>query len=172
MISTNKKLTKEIKAIITATENAKALAQTELDKIDAKYKALADKEKAELTKTVKFLNSQLATYVTLLGEEKESAITDTVFPENNETESVEDADSETSVVNTDNATHTKSSNTEAKTEEITVDEKAVETIAEAFSEESTESTESNVSSDAVTETTESNTDDLGDIWPEEIEEWK
>ena len=172
MISTNKKLTKEIKAIITATENAKALAQTELDKIDAKYKALADKEKAELTKTVKFLNSQLATYVTLLGEEKESAITDTVFPENNETESTRDADPNTSTATFDDTASTKSSITESKTEKVTVDEKAAETIAEAFSEENTESTESEDSSDAVTETAESNADDLNDVWPEEIEEWK
>ena len=66
MIITNKKLAKEIKSIFESSDKAKKLALLELDKIDAKYKALAEKEKKSLNDTIKFLDSQLALYGPML----------------------------------------------------------------------------------------------------------
>ena len=83
---TNTKLAKEFKTMLASATKAKSLAEQELEKIDAKYKALADKEKADLNKTVKMLDAQIANYSSLIGEEEEPAVVDTVFPENNEVE--------------------------------------------------------------------------------------
>lgn len=82
----NTKLAKEFKTMLASATKAKSLAEQELEKIDAKYKALADKEKADLNKTVKMLDAQIASYTSLIGEEEEPAVVDTVFPENNEVE--------------------------------------------------------------------------------------
>lgn len=101
MITTNKKFIKEITAILNASKKAKVLAQSELDAIDAKYKALADKEKAELNSTMKNLDSQIALYDSMLNipetisegkpdnetvttsEDTEPVIEDTIYPDNN-----------------------------------------------------------------------------------------
>lgn len=101
MITTNKKFIKEITAILNASKKAKVLAQSELDAIDAKYKALADKEKAELNSTMKNLDSQIALYDSMLNipetipeekleseteqvnEDEEPVVEDTIYPDNN-----------------------------------------------------------------------------------------
>ena len=96
MVTTNKKLIKEIKTLIESSTKAMNLAKSEVDKIDAKYKALAEKEKAELKGTIKFFEEQVSKYTAMVkeeteaqGEETEEAVTDTIFPENNETEEEE-----------------------------------------------------------------------------------
>lgn len=65
----NKKLAKEFKNIVTSSEKAKKVIVSELDKIDAKYKALADKEKAELNDALKNLEAMIAAYAPMLEEE-------------------------------------------------------------------------------------------------------
>lgn len=72
MIITNKKLAKEIKSIFESSDKAKKLALLELDKIDAKYKALAEKEKKSLNDTIKFLDSQLALYGPMLSDTEQT----------------------------------------------------------------------------------------------------
>ena len=59
MITSNKKLIKNFREILAASINAKGLINAEIDKVDAKYKALADKEKAEFNKQLKALESQI-----------------------------------------------------------------------------------------------------------------
>lgn len=111
MVTTSKRLSKSIKDIIVSSEKTKKLAQTELEKIDAKYKALAEKEKSSLNQTIKFIDSQLAFYNNMLKEEtaemeeaeeveeteavtetvsEEEVIHDTLFEENNESEQEEE----------------------------------------------------------------------------------
>ena len=78
----NKKFMKEIKSIFVSSEKAKKLALAELDKIDAKYKALAEKEKAELNNVVKNLDAMLDMYRPLIESSDEpvidSAVDDTL----------------------------------------------------------------------------------------------
>lgn len=110
MKTTNKKAIKEIKTLITASEKLKQLALQELESIDAKYKAMADAEKTELSKMQQYLETRIKEYQQMLTEEvdtnepeqetkeeqpvKESSesekITDTIFEENNHEEPVED----------------------------------------------------------------------------------
>ena len=66
---TNKKLAKEIKSILVSSDKAKKLALQEIEKIDAKYKALAEKEKASLTETVKLIDAQILLYTPMLAGE-------------------------------------------------------------------------------------------------------
>lgn len=78
----NKKFMKEIKSIFVSSEKAKKLAIAELDKIDAKYKALAEKEKAELNNVVKNLDAMLDMYRPMIESSDEpvidSAVDDTL----------------------------------------------------------------------------------------------
>ena len=110
MIITNKKLAKEIKSIFESSDKAKKLALLELDKIDAKYKALAEKEKKSLNDTIKFLDSQLALYGPMLSgteqteeepeqeesvvEEEEKVVDLFAEQESEETEETEEAEEE------------------------------------------------------------------------------
>lgn len=119
MVTTSKRLSKSIKDIIVSSEKTKKLAQTELEKIDAKYKALAEKEKSSLNQTIKFIDSQLAFYNNMLKEEtaemeeaeeveeteavtetvsEEEVIHDTLFEENNESEQEEEKEEEEETV--------------------------------------------------------------------------
>ena len=107
MISTNKKLIKNFREILAASVNAKGLIAAEMEKVDAKYAALAEKEKAEYTKQAKALDAQIEMCNSFLNgadtsapdkepvvEEKEEAtapveedvVKDTLFEENNEPE--------------------------------------------------------------------------------------
>lgn len=65
----NKKLAKEFKNIIASSEKAKKVIVSELDKIDAKYKALAEKEKAELNDALKNLDAMIAVYAPMFEQE-------------------------------------------------------------------------------------------------------
>ena len=74
----NKKLLKEIKTLLVSSEKAKKLAVAELDRIDAKYKALAEKEKSSLNETIKMLDSQLKLYGQIIVEDTDIPETELV----------------------------------------------------------------------------------------------
>lgn len=138
MVTTNKKLIKEIKTLIESSTKAMNLAKSEVDKIDAKYKALAEKEKAELKGTIKFFEEQVSKYTAMVKEESETqeeeaeeAVTDTIFPENNET-----GEEETTSVAVEPL--------EAPAETIEFPETAEEQSAETPTEITAESVEENV----------------------------
>jgi len=97
----DKKITKEISNLLTSSDKARKAISVEIDKIDAKYRALAEKEKSKLSKMIKSIEEQMESYKTLLGlgdeveseveivepdtvEEEEEKVVDTIFPENNE----------------------------------------------------------------------------------------
>ncbi len=121
MITTNKKLAKEIRSILTSASNARRLAEQEIEKIDAKYKALAEKEKSDLSKAIKMLDTQIASYRSIIEDdtqqdendepaveqekeqEKEQEIIDTVFEENNTEKMGTDDNAEASVESAENA---------------------------------------------------------------------
>lgn len=103
----NKMLLKEFSKIYTSCNKAKQGAIVEISKIDEKYRKLAEKEKEQLNELVKALESQMEMYGKYLGlvktedepvqedvteavVEEEPAIEDTIFPENNEPEQVEE----------------------------------------------------------------------------------
>lgn len=65
----NKKLTKQFKSILSASETAKSILEAEAGKIDEKYKALAEKEKADIASQIKILETQISTYKALLPAE-------------------------------------------------------------------------------------------------------
>lgn len=112
MITDNKKLIKEINTIIASSTKAMEITKQEIEKVDAKYKALADKEKAGLEKLLKMQEGQISAYKTMVcftdepeapvatnkaveeaeKEPVEEKVVDTIFPENNE----EDTEEETS----------------------------------------------------------------------------
>ncbi len=95
MMTTNVKLVKEIRNIIASTTKAKTITQQEIAKVDAKYAALAEKEKADLNRLLKMQETQIAAYTQMLGDEAqeqetekteeaaEPQIQDTIFPDNN-----------------------------------------------------------------------------------------
>lgn len=95
----DKKITKEISNLLTSSDKARKAISAEIDKIDAKYKALAEKEKSKLSKMLKSIEEQMESYKTLLGlgdevepeaeteepeiVEEEEKVVDNLFPENN-----------------------------------------------------------------------------------------
>ena len=97
----NKKLAKEFKNIVASSEKAKKVIVSELDKIDAKYKALAEKEKAELNEALKNLEAMIAAYAPMLESESVSdeAVDDALpfdetVEDTNDEAKVEEAESE------------------------------------------------------------------------------
>lgn len=103
------KLVKEFAKIRTSLAKSKKLILSDIDKIDEKYRKLAQEEKKNLTDSLAVLNEQLKYYDKILaGEslaeetaeadatdespktEEEPVIEDTIFPENNEPESKEE----------------------------------------------------------------------------------
>lgn len=172
MVTTNKKLIKEIKSIISSSENAKKLAEQELDKIDAKYKALAEKEKSDLSKTLKLLDTQIASYRSMLCDngpcgnnaeetEPEPEIVDTVFHENNGAAECEEKEEEVP----DTADEKEQSTDEPEQEQSSpadADGDGGEDLE--WPEDS--GNEQQEASDAGAE----NSDDEGE-WPDEPEEW-
>lgn len=98
MITDNKKLIKEINTIIASSTKAMELTRQEIEKVDAKYRVLAEKEKADLEKLLKMQEGQISAYKAMVGiteepadepgtaETAEEQVTDTIFPENNEPE--------------------------------------------------------------------------------------
>jgi hypothetical protein len=116
------KLTKEFEKIRVSLTKSKKLIVADIDKIDEKYRRLAQEEKRSLTESLAVLNEQLKYYDKMLGnepvqeeldteeredfveiepavlpepkEEKEAPIEDTIFPENNEPEQAEEKSEE------------------------------------------------------------------------------
>ena len=95
------KLAKEFEKIRTSLAKSKKLILADIDKIDEKYRRLAQEEKKSLTESLGILNDQLKYYDNMLGDvsetveeapvgeqntEEEPKIQDTIFPENNEKE--------------------------------------------------------------------------------------
>ncbi len=87
------KLVKEFEKIYASLGKSKKLILADIDKIDEKYRKLAQEEKKNLTDSLAILNEQMKYYSTILGGnageakdevvEEEPAIEDTIFPENN-----------------------------------------------------------------------------------------
>ena len=111
------KLVKEFEKIRTSLAKSKKLVLSDIDKIDEKYRKLAQEEKKSLTESLAVLNEQLKYYDKMLNgvpivedasdenaeteqveetpeEEKEAVIEDTIFPENNEPEVKEETKEE------------------------------------------------------------------------------
>lgn len=99
------KLAKEFEKIRTSLAKSKKLILVDIDKIDEKYRRLAQEEKKSLTESLGILNDQLKYYDNMLGgvaeaveeatadeqkTEEEPVIQDTIFPENNEPEMKEE----------------------------------------------------------------------------------
>lgn len=113
------KLEKEFVKIRSSLAKSKKLIMSDIDKIDEKYRKLAQEEKKSLTENLAILNEQLKYYDKMLGTapaeeateeieeagtdnevqqvEEEPVIQDTIFPENNEPEEQEVKVEETSV---------------------------------------------------------------------------
>ena len=93
------KLVKEFEKIRASLTKSKKLILADIDKIDEKYRKLAQEEKKNLTESLSILNEQLKYYDTMLGgnaaegkeeedppehQERSQVIEDTISPENNE----------------------------------------------------------------------------------------
>lgn len=99
MTITNKKLLKNFKTILASSISAKEIVASEIEKVDEKYRKLAEAEKADLDAQLKALDAQIANFQGILGSDSETVeetpvteekVVDTVFPENN----VEDEETE------------------------------------------------------------------------------
>lgn len=129
MITENKKLIKEINTIIASSTKAMEITRQEIEKVDAKYKALADKEKADLEKLLKMQEGQISAYKSMVcftdepeapaektangvveeteKEPVEEKVVDTIFPENNEEETSEEETSEDETAEPETASEPK-----------------------------------------------------------------
>ena len=92
MTITNKKLLKNFKTILASSISAKEIVTSEIEKVDEKYRKLAESEKADLNAQLKALDAQIANFQSILGSDSEAVeetpvteekVVDTVFPENN-----------------------------------------------------------------------------------------
>lgn len=165
MVTTNSKFLKEIKTLIASTNKALSIAKSEIDKVDAKYKALAEQEKKGLATTVKMLEAQLDAYSKLTAdetvdtttEEKEETVVDTIYPENTE-------------VSTDSTN-------------VTITEDDTEDLPEDFSSETTDAATEETTEEVFDDDTVSEAEELADAeaeanasaedeWPEFPTEWK
>lgn len=116
------KLVKEFEKIRTSIAKSKKLVLSDIDKIDEKYRKLAQEEKKTLTENLAVLNEQLKYYDKMLDgepiveetdekseyvepdpveEAPEMTIQDTIFPENNEPEVKEETKEEEKPVDSD-----------------------------------------------------------------------
>ena len=160
MMTANSKLIKEIRNIIASTTKARTITQQEIDKVDAKYAALAEKEKKDLNKLLEIQNAQIAAYSKMIEEDSavsetpeektEEAIRDTIFPENNETET-EEVEGVSEVEKPENETVTEA-------EELPEPPETVEVKDETSSEE-------------LDWGDDGDGDEKDDEWPEVPEEW-
>ncbi len=160
MTITNKKLLKNFKSILSSSVAAKEIVASEIEKVDEKYRKLAEAEKSDLTEQMKVLDDQIKLYSSLVqGNEPEQQeapaeekVVDTVFPENNAEED-EVAEEDTAIVEA-----------EEETEETSEDTEDVHHNGEGdiVWPEDDEETEEEPDEDAEEE---------GDGWPEEPQEW-
>ncbi len=99
----NKKFLKEISNILTAADKAKKVVLSEMDKIDEKYRKMAEEEKKKLNAILANLNEQIKLYSPMVNDDdtvqdteesadvpeettvpEEPKVVDEIFPENNE----------------------------------------------------------------------------------------
>lgn len=94
----NKKFLKEISNIFTAADKAKKVVLSEMDKIDDKYRKLAEEEKKQLNSILANLNEQIKLYGPMVNGDKdtpvvteettsapeEEMVVDTIYKENND----------------------------------------------------------------------------------------
>ena len=178
------KLAKEFEKIRTSLNKSKKFILADIDKIEEKYRKLADAEKKSLMDSLSVLNDQLKYYDAMLGNQDnavvdesdseaeeftdndnlpsaDEAVVDTVYPENNAQEEADDVFEQVDEVSA-----------EEGFKEITE-----ATWEEAFgenmdSEDSSESEAEPKTDDAVEEAAaESDTSDISEEWPMP-EEWK
>lgn len=167
----DKKITKEISNLLTSSDKARKAISTEIDKIDAKYRALAEKEKSKLSKMLKSIEEQMESYKTLLNlgdevepdeaeptavEEEDEKVIDTIFPENNEEPVIEEVDKQ--VVE------------EEVTDDPVVVEEAVDET-DKKSDEATETVETVETAENAEWPFDNGNDKEEDGWPEFPEEW-
>ena len=161
MTITNKKLLKNFKSILSSSIAAKEIVASEIEKVDEKYRKLAEAEKSDLTEQMKVLDDQIKLYSSLVqGNEPEQQetpteemVVDTVFPENNAEE-------------------------DEVAEESTATVEAGEEEAEDASEDAEDvhhNDEGDIvwpeDTDAAEEESDEDADEDGDGWPEEPQEW-
>lgn len=95
----NKKFLKEISNIFTAADKAKKVVLSEMDKIDEKYRKLAEEEKKQLNSILANLNEQIKLYGPMVNGDKvddapvapeesaasseEEKVVDTIYEDNN-----------------------------------------------------------------------------------------
>lgn len=173
MVTTNSKFLKEIKTLIASTNKALSIAKSEIDKVDAKYKALAEQEKKGLANTVKMLEAQLDAYSKLAAEEttetaieeKEETVVDTIYPENTEETMAEETTEASNVIEVEEDTEDLPEDFPAETSEVTVEE----TTEEVFEDDAVSEAEelADAEAEANVETTAAE-----DEWPEFPTEWK
>lgn len=101
----NKKLNKQFKTILSSSESALVILKEEAEKIDERYKKLAELEKAEIAEQIKSLTSQIEMCKSALKMEPEcpvpaeetaevTAPADTLFPIDEPSEQEEDSKKE------------------------------------------------------------------------------
>ena len=107
----NKKFLKEISNILAAAEKAKKIVLSEMDKVDEKYRKLAEGEKKKLNEVLANLNQQIKLYSPMVNDgdtvqdmvestdvpeevtvPEEPKVVDEIFPENNESSEEPDED--------------------------------------------------------------------------------
>lgn len=168
------KLVKEFEKIRVSLAKSKKLILADIDKIDEKYRRLAQEEKKSLTESLGILNEQLKYYDNMLGgvsetteeapedeqkTEEEPKIQDTIFPENNEFEETEkQEEAKEAEVNTD-AVVTE----DVPQPEKVADVKNIETMAEDAPSEQAIEDIPELNSPEWNEPNNVNTDDDG--WP-------
>lgn len=107
----NKKYLKDVSSLYSTAQRVKKYVVAELDKIDEKYRKIIAEEKKRLNEQLEVLNAQIKFYAGIVNPEEipapeeseskaeqtpaveeEPVITDTIFPENNESEEVVESD--------------------------------------------------------------------------------
>ena len=174
------KIVKEYERIYSSISKSKKLIVADIDRIDEKYRKLAQEEKKSLTENLAILNEQLKYYESMLGknavvedttveepkEEEEEKIQDTIFPENNEESEEEKKEAEDEKISED-----LNNAIEEEKQEI-VEQEASATEPESQFEESNTQEEGDPNQWPVYEEVEkapaqTTTDDWGDI-----DDWK
>lgn len=185
MTITNKKLLKNFKSILSSSVSAKEILTSELEKIDEKYRKLAEAEKSDIAEQMAILDDQIKLYSALLTDTtqenvveetvsaEEEAVVDTIYEDNNVEDSSEEdvtqqeldslsehLEESAGVATEDNIDD--SAWADAFGDNLATEEESSDVAVEEVVEESAEET-------AATETTEK--EDVSDEWPMP-EDWK
>lgn len=172
MITSNKKLIKNFKDILTAANNAKSIILAEIEKVDAKYAALAEKEKAEFNRQIKSLDSQIEMCNGFLSSpETTVSVTEPETTESTvtEQETVEPVASVSTEEEKIVDTLFEENNTQEEEENVFTEPVTTEEVPVV--EEVVEAEEKHVVEDANAEEIESAIVESNDEWPDFPEEW-